>query len=373
MRACILLPVHLQPLRQAKLQVAQQQAQAHGAPILLLHVLPPGALESDAVSASEARARAQLDSITLQFQVAGVEARPLVRAGGPARVIVEEAQAHEARLIVLGNSIRGRLPRALLGSVADAVIHDAPCPVLLVRTYANELSAQPLLTFDPPDVLVPRALGRRMVNLARVVGSATRAQELRQDFRLLHPTPGDEQRFQSVLSAMARGEELPPVELYKLGFGYYVRDGHHRVAAALALGRKDVLAQVIELAWLDDPEGERLFAARQSFEASTGLRQIGCSRAESYARLQALIEDYRTAHPLEDPFEAAQRWFEETFRPLWRRVRALGLARHFPGERPSDVIARMVAWQAAQTSAATPGDLQQALERFAASLAGTPT
>ena len=45
---------------------------------------------------------------------------------------------------------------------------------------------------------------------------------------------------------MAAGECLPPVELHKLGRGYYVVDGHHRIAAALLLGQADVDAIVVE-------------------------------------------------------------------------------------------------------------------------------
>ena len=37
---------------------------------------------------------------------------------------------------------------------------------------------------------------------------------------------------------------LPPVALYRLGFGYYVLDGRHRVSVALALGHKDIDAWV---------------------------------------------------------------------------------------------------------------------------------
>src|ERR687886_2350641 len=35
---------------------------------------------------------------------------------------------------------------------------------------------------------------------------------------------------------MRAGQALPPIEVYALGEEYYVVDGHHRVAAARALG-----------------------------------------------------------------------------------------------------------------------------------------
>jgi hypothetical protein len=46
-------------------------------------------------------------------------------------------------------------------------------------------------------------------------------------------------------NAMERGQALPPVELYQLGSGYYVFDGHHRVAAARQLGQLELDANVV--------------------------------------------------------------------------------------------------------------------------------
>jgi nucleotide-binding universal stress UspA family protein len=51
---------------------------------------------------------------------------------GPARVIVEHAAETEAGLIAIATHGRTGLRRALLGSVAQSVVHHAPCPVLVV-------------------------------------------------------------------------------------------------------------------------------------------------------------------------------------------------------------------------------------------------
>jgi hypothetical protein len=45
---------------------------------------------------------------------------------------------------------------------------------------------------------------------------------------------------------MQCGKSLPAVDLYQLGFGYYVVDGHHRVAAARQLGQLEIEANVVE-------------------------------------------------------------------------------------------------------------------------------
>ena len=56
-----------------------------------------------------------------------------VEVGPPARVIVEEAEEWGADLIVVGSHGYGFWQRAFLGSVSNAVVHHAPCSVLVVR------------------------------------------------------------------------------------------------------------------------------------------------------------------------------------------------------------------------------------------------
>jgi ParB-like nuclease domain len=62
--------------------------------------------------------------------------------------------------------------------------------------------------------------------------------------------PTDERsrpRFQAIVTALREGRELPPIEVYRLHGLYYVSDGHHRVAAARALGEKSIAAYVIDV------------------------------------------------------------------------------------------------------------------------------
>ena len=56
-----------------------------------------------------------------------------VSTGAPAQVIVDEAEKWGADLIVVGSHGYGFWQRALLGSVSNAVLHHAPCSVLVVR------------------------------------------------------------------------------------------------------------------------------------------------------------------------------------------------------------------------------------------------
>ena len=53
--------------------------------------------------------------------------------GSPEQTIVEEAENWGADLIVVGSHGYGFWERMLLGSVSNAVVHHAPCSVLVVR------------------------------------------------------------------------------------------------------------------------------------------------------------------------------------------------------------------------------------------------
>ena len=59
-----------------------------------------------------------------------------VERGAPGAVLCERAQALGADVVVVGSRGRGAIRRVLLGSVSSHVVHNAPCPVLVVRAGA---------------------------------------------------------------------------------------------------------------------------------------------------------------------------------------------------------------------------------------------
>jgi nucleotide-binding universal stress UspA family protein len=64
---------------------------------------------------------------------AGVRCEAVHAAGTISDEICAVAAKHQARMIVIGAHGWGRVRRLLHGSVSSAVLHDAPCPVLVVR------------------------------------------------------------------------------------------------------------------------------------------------------------------------------------------------------------------------------------------------
>jgi len=84
-------------------------------------------------------------------------------------------------------------------------------------------------------------------------------------------------RWQRILSANERLEALPPVELIKFGDGYWVVDGHNRVAAALYTGQDEVDAVVQELRLPGMPSEPPALIA-PLLEESLALRNAGAGK-----------------------------------------------------------------------------------------------
>jgi hypothetical protein len=71
--------------------------------------------------------------------------------------------------------------------------------------------------------------GTRAVPVGQIGGSLGRCSEFDQDFMPVKASV--KERWKRIDRAFHRGEELPPVSLYKVGGFYFVLDGYHRVSA----------------------------------------------------------------------------------------------------------------------------------------------
>jgi hypothetical protein len=87
--------------------------------------------------------------------------------------------------------------------------------------------------------------GTRAVDPRKIVGSVGRREDFDRSFMPLRASAG--QRWKRVDLAFHKGEELPPVSLYKLGDDYFVEDGNHRVSVARFHGAEWIDADVTEL------------------------------------------------------------------------------------------------------------------------------
>jgi hypothetical protein len=81
------------------------------------------------------------------------------------------------------------------------------------------------------------------VPLDSIVGSEGRSDDFDAAF---HPLKlHNRERWLSVAAAHLTGVVLPAVELVQVGAEFYVRDGHHRISVARALGQAEVEARIV--------------------------------------------------------------------------------------------------------------------------------
>ena len=362
----ILVPLDYSTISETKLPTVEEYGRALDAEIILMHILAadrrgeahiPYLFDNRAdvsiVSPEEARARTFLEMTASRLRAAGIAAQPLIMHGPIAETIVDTARREEVALIILGSDVRNGISRLFVGSVAGRVIRDAPCPVMLIQPDLAAAGDNPPLRIFEDDaaragLTSPRTLGNRTVETRRIIGSVGRSKELGADFRPVQRVKPDEERYQRIVKLLDEGvTPFPPIDLYKLGYGYYVLDGHRRVAAAKELGQDEIEANVTEYLPVTDTDAQQLFTARRTFERATGLTSVGAARAESYPQLDRLIDEFQTGRGLTDHREAAERWRVSVYGDLIRRIRALRLNRFFPGERSADIVVRVARHRAA--------------------------
>ena len=104
-------------------------------PDYLLYELPEHPAEfEDVLRENRRRAKVVLEQQAKRIEESGVTVtKTHLREGRAAEEIVELAEGISAGLIVMGSRGHGRLRRALMGSVSDAVVRHAHCPVTIVR------------------------------------------------------------------------------------------------------------------------------------------------------------------------------------------------------------------------------------------------
>jgi nucleotide-binding universal stress UspA family protein len=120
------------PEGRAALTLGAQEARARSASVVVVNS-HRGGREFDREDAMEAQS--QLEDVRAELAAAGVdhEIRQLVRGMDPAEDLISVAQEVAADLIVIGLRRRSPVGKLILGSNAQRVLLDAPCPVLAVK------------------------------------------------------------------------------------------------------------------------------------------------------------------------------------------------------------------------------------------------
>ncbi len=133
------------------LSFAAAAASRYGATLHIVHVLQGqtyGVVRREMVDRMLAEekdcAEYKLSQISSQLQLDGRKCEVFTKFGTPVDLIVECAHRIPADLIAVGTSSRGRLGKLFVGSVAEAVIRTAPCPVLTVGPHVVSEPTDPI-------------------------------------------------------------------------------------------------------------------------------------------------------------------------------------------------------------------------------------
>jgi len=140
----ILTAVDFSEVTPRVIHVAASQARAFDAELWLLHVAAPDpdfvGFDAGPQSVRDGRAEElrqehrELQDEAQRLRDDGVQATALLVQGPTQEKIVSEAERLQVDLIVVGSHGRGAIRRALLGSVSEGLLREAPCPVLIVPT-----------------------------------------------------------------------------------------------------------------------------------------------------------------------------------------------------------------------------------------------
>lgn len=136
------------------------------------------------IERSRKKAREQLEAHVAEQIAEGVVWKAVVADGLPATSLSSIATAEGADFIILGTHGRGGLERLVIGSVAEAVMREAPVPVLTVRS--TELPAAVRRVICPVNASETAAAAAS--HAARIAGA------LDAELTLLHVSTGTEEK-----------------------------------------------------------------------------------------------------------------------------------------------------------------------------------
>jgi nucleotide-binding universal stress UspA family protein len=134
------------------LEAARQVARLMpgSAQLTLCAVVDPASIEGDGQReiALTREAEESLDQAVREI-AASREAEPHLREGPPTPLLLDELISEQATLVAVGGHGHNRAAGAPLGSVATAIVHDAPCSVLIAYDTARvPSSGEVVVGFD---------------------------------------------------------------------------------------------------------------------------------------------------------------------------------------------------------------------------------
>jgi nucleotide-binding universal stress UspA family protein len=194
--------------------------------------------------------------------------------------------------------------------------------------------------------------GLQDIPINKIVGSVGRYNDFTREFL---PRSGvDEQRWARVLAAASDLAGLPPIEVYKIGDAYFVKDGNHRVSVARQLGATHIQAYVTEIRTrvsissditLDELILKAEYADFLELTHLDELRPQADLTVTVPGQYQVLAEHIAVHHyfmgiDLQRDIpsdEAVIDWYENVYMPVVQIIQEKGILRYFPGRTETDL------------------------------------
>lgn len=197
-----------------------------------------------------------------------------------------------------------------------------------------------------------RYLGYQTVKLDAIIGSEGRYDDF--DRHFLPRSDSLKTRWSRIDQAMQDSIVLPPIDLYKIGNVYFVRDGNHRVSVARQLGAAYIDAQVIELITdipLDPDLSVRDLLLKEEYSDFlewTNLHALRPDERIEFSELGGYLDLVRhiNAHRYylgqeqkrEIPRdEAVASWYDNVYMPIVKVIREQQMLEQFPGRTEADL------------------------------------
>jgi hypothetical protein len=200
--------------------------------------------------------------------------------------------------------------------------------------------------------------GAQDIPVNRVIGSEGRAKDFDASFLPLNPRL--KERWARVEALMLRGVELPPIDVYRVGEIYFVKDGHNRVSVARRLGYETIRAYVTEVR-TRAPLGPTV-DARELLRAAEYVRfldvtqldrlrpaaRVECSELGHYDVLYEQILGHRYSmcmdHGHEVPLaDAVVSWYDSVYCPVMEVIDRYHLTEQFPRWSQADLYLAVTA------------------------------
>lgn len=147
----VLICLDLSPVVDKVVEEGVALARGLGVGVLLLHVAAPepdfvgydesGILTRDKRAKELKAEHADLQDLAARLTAEGVQARALLVKGPTTQVILEQAERHDVRMVVVGSHGHGALHRFLIGSTTEALVRQSTRTVVVVRVHEDEEEA----------------------------------------------------------------------------------------------------------------------------------------------------------------------------------------------------------------------------------------